>query len=75
MKPTDQIVALSQILDHHIPDMANGFNILTSYGDLRIEPGRLADNIRDLLAQHARLALMRLEVPAEAASAGEERTA
>ncbi|UCU92673.1 hypothetical protein [Hydrogenophaga taeniospiralis] len=66
MNPTDQIAGLSHILDHDIPDMGSGFSIQTSYGEMSIKPGRLADNIRDLLAQDARLALMRAEVERQA---------
>ena len=60
---------LSDILDRHLPDMVDGFVILTSYGQIRIAPGRLADNIRDLLAQDARLALMRAEIERQQAQA------
>lgn len=52
---------LRDFLDRHWPDMADGFSIKTSYGNVRIEPGRLADDIRDLVAQQYMLDLMHLE--------------
>lgn len=53
---------LAHIIDRHVPDMgAHGFTITTSHGPLHIDAGRLADRIADLVAQDARLALMRLE--------------
>lgn len=57
----DKRLGLVQILNRHVPDMDRGFCIATTYGDLRVDPGQLADRIRDLLSQHARLELMRLD--------------
>lgn len=51
----------SWILSRHAPDMERGFTIQTNYGDLRIEAGRLADRIRDLVTQHCRLEMLRAE--------------
>lgn len=42
------------------PAMESGFVIQTSYGDLAIAPGPLAERIRDLVAQHAQRELTRL---------------
>lgn len=61
----DKAFALSYTLSRHVPAMAGGFSINTSYGELRIEPGRLADRMADLLSQHTRLELMRLDVAAD----------
>lgn len=61
-EPSAEEMAMSQILNRHAPDMERGFTIQTNYGDLPVGPGRLADRIRDLVEQHARLELMRLEV-------------
>lgn len=57
----DKRLGLAQILNRHVPDMDRGFYISTNYGDLHVDAGPLADRIRDLLAQHARLELMRLD--------------
>lgn len=57
----DKRLGLAQILNRHVPNMDRGFYITTSYGDLRVDAGQLADRMRDLLAQHARLELMRLD--------------
>lgn len=61
----DKAFGLRHTLNRHVPDMARGFAIHTNYGELRIEPGRLADRITDLLAQHTRLELMRLQAAAD----------
>lgn len=37
--------ALSYALAKQVPDMARGFTIATSYGDIVIQPGRHADAI------------------------------
>ena len=37
--------ALSYALAKQVPDMARGFTIATSYGDIVIQPGRHADYI------------------------------
>lgn len=61
----DKAFGLRHTLNRHVPDMARGFSIHTNSGELRIEPGRLADRISDLLAQHTRLELMRMDVAAD----------
>jgi hypothetical protein len=61
----DKALALRHTLNRHVPDMERGFVIQTNYGELRIEPGRLAERITDLLAQHTRLELMRMDAPAD----------
>lgn len=57
----NQAVNLGYTLNRHVPDMGRGFEIHTSYGVLHIDAGRLADHIADLVAQSARLELMRLD--------------
>lgn len=57
-------LGLRAALNRHAPDMARGFTINTNYGELQIEPGRLADRIADLVSQHARLELMRMAIVA-----------
>lgn len=69
----DKAFALAHTLNRHVPDMARGFSISTNYGELHIEPGRLADRIADLVSQHARLELMRLQVPADDHDAQEQQ--
>lgn len=61
----DKAFALRHTLNRHVPDMPRGFSINTNFGELRIEPGRLADRITDLLAQHTRLELMRMDAAAD----------
>lgn len=61
----DKALGLRHTLNRHVPDMARGFSIHTDCGELRIEPGRLAERITDLLAQHTRLELMRLDFAAD----------
>lgn len=61
----DKALGLRHTLNRHVPDMGRGFSIHTNYGELRIEPGRLAERITDLLAQHTRLALMRMDAAAD----------
>jgi hypothetical protein len=50
---------IHHILNRVVPDMERGFTIATSYGDLAIAPGPLAEHIRDLVAQHAQRELAR----------------
>lgn len=63
----DQAFDLRHTLNRHAPDMARGFTIHTNYGELRIEPGRLAERITDLVTVHTLLELKRLETPAQEA--------
>lgn len=57
-----QAADLGRILNRHAPSMGDsGFTITTPHGELAIPPGRLACHIADLVAQDARLALMRLD--------------
>ena len=48
-------------LNRVVPAMASGFTIQTTYGDLSVEPGPLAEAMRDLVAQYAALELARLK--------------
>jgi hypothetical protein len=61
-RDVDAALAIGYTLNRHVPSMNDkGFTIGTSYGDLVIPPGRLACHIADLVAQDARLELMRLD--------------
>ena len=42
---------LSYALAKQVPDMARGFSIHTSYGDIVVVPGPLADQIQALVRQ------------------------
>lgn len=42
---------LSYALAKQVPDMARGFSIHTSYGDIAVVPGPLADQIQALVRQ------------------------
>ena len=44
---------LSYALAKQVPDMARGFSIHTSYGDIVVVPGPLADQIQALVRQAA----------------------
>ena len=41
--------------------MATGFTIQTAFGNLHIEQGQLADSIRDQIAQHCDLEMLRAD--------------
>ena len=60
--PDGRQMELMQTLNRHVPDMERGFVIQTRFGEVAVDSGQLADRIRDLVAQDARLQLMRLEV-------------
>jgi len=53
----------SHALSRHVPDMARGFFILTSFGELKIEPGPTAERIADLVAAMLRAQLAAAERP------------
>ena len=44
-RPTMQEQQLSYALAKQVPDLARGFSIATSYGDIVVAPGRHADAI------------------------------
>ena len=46
---TDEDLRLSYALAKQVPDMARGFSIHTSYGDIAVVPGPLADQIQALV--------------------------
>ena len=48
---------LSYALAKQVPDMARGFSIHTSYGDIVVVPGPLADQIQTLVRQATERAL------------------
>jgi len=62
-QPTDPAAAQlhAHTLNRVVPAMADGFTIATTYGDLAIEPGPLAERMRDLVALYAQLELVRLQ--------------
>lgn len=51
---------VAHALNRVAPAMESGFVIQTGYGDLAIAPGPLAEQMRDLLAQHAQRELTHL---------------
>ena len=57
-------------LNRIVPAMEGGFVIQTTYGDLTIEPGQLANRIRNVVALHAQMELDRLAAQ-EGAAHGE----
>jgi len=50
-------------LNRIVPAMEGGFVIQTTYGDLTIEPGPLANRIRNVVALHAQMELDRQKRP------------
>ena len=48
---TDADLRLSYALAKQVPDMARGFSIHTSYGEIAVVPGPLADQIQALVHQ------------------------
>jgi hypothetical protein len=52
---------LTHLLDKKVPDMSRGLRIETHYGEIDIPAGNLAERIKDLVAQHFTLELMRAE--------------
>lgn len=50
---------IHHVLNRVVPAMASGFVIQTTYGDLTIEPGPLANRIRNVVALHAQMELDR----------------
>ena len=48
---TETELQLSYALAKQVPDMARGFSIHTSYGDIVVVPGPLADQIQALVRQ------------------------
>jgi hypothetical protein len=58
--PSMSLQEVAHALNRVAPAMESGFVIQTSYGDLAIAPGPLAEHIRDLVAQHAQRELTSL---------------
>jgi hypothetical protein len=50
-----------------VPDMARGFVIQTNYGELTVEPGELAERIREMVEHHTQLELARQQQQQEVA--------
>ena len=48
---TDEDLRLSYALAKQVPDMERGFTIGTSYGEIAVVPGPLADQIQALVRQ------------------------
>ena len=48
---TDEDLRLGYALAKQVPDMARGFTIHTSYGEIAVVPGPLADQIQALVRQ------------------------
>lgn len=62
---------LRHLLDRKVPDISqSGLRIETRHGEIDIPPGQLAERIKDLIAQHYTLELMRAEEAARQAAAG-----
>jgi hypothetical protein len=56
---------IHHVINRMVPDMARGFVIQTCYGDLTVEPGELAERIREMVEHHAQLELARVTAAAE----------
>ena len=56
--PSLQEQQLSYALAKQVPDMARGFTIATSYGDITIPPGWMADRIRNHVERVLQVELM-----------------
>ena len=61
---------IHHVLNRVVPAMASGFVIQTTYGELTVEPGELAEALREMVATHAKLELARLEQPTADAQRG-----
>ena len=48
---TERELQLSYALAKQVPDMARGFTIHTSYGEIAVAPGPLADQIQTLIRE------------------------
>ena len=48
---TDEDLRLGYALAKQVPDMARGFSIHTSYGEIAVVPGPLADQIQALVRE------------------------
>lgn len=51
---------IHHVLNRVVPAMASGFVIQTTYGDLTVEPGPLAEALREMVRQHADRELTRV---------------
>jgi len=58
---------IHHVLNRMVPEMARGFVILTAYGELTVEPGELAERIREMVEHHTALELARLQQQQEVA--------
>lgn len=51
---------IHHVLNRVVPAMATGFVIQTAYGELSVEPGELAEAMREMVRQHADRELTRV---------------
>jgi hypothetical protein len=58
---------IHHVLNRVVPDMARGFVIQTNYGELTVEPGELAERIREMVEHHTQLELARQQQQQEVA--------
>ena len=58
---------IHHVLNRMVPDMARGFVIQTNYGELTVEPGELAERIREMVEHHTQLELARQQQQQEVA--------
>jgi len=65
-QPSLQEQQLSYALAKQVPDMARGFSIHTSYGDITIPPGWMAERIQQHVQRVLQVELM--ATPAEGAA-------
>lgn len=53
---------LGYALAKQVPDMAHGFTIATSYGDITIPAGLMANRIQEMVCRELRMALRDVEL-------------
>ena len=61
------LLRITHMLSRQVPDMERGFTIATSYGDIVIDAGPLADRVTKAvrLALEAELVSIQKEMPAQ----------
>lgn len=62
--PSAAELQLSYALGRQVPDMARGFTIHTSYGEIAVVPGTLADQLQALVREATERELASLGAPA-----------
>lgn len=63
-QPTHTEMQLSYALAKQVPAMARGFTIQTSYGEIDVVPGPLAEQLRAIVREALQRELAALEQPA-----------